>query len=167
MELDRTTEETCVNDTANDTPNVIGFPPLYFLGPLAAGLLLHRLRPSSVLPWPLARIIGVPLLASGLALGAWGFATMRRAGTSPDVHKPTSQLVTDGPFGYTRNPLYTSLALIYLGVATLLNARLPLLWLPAVLAAVERGVITREESYLARRFGPDYEAYRVRVRRWL
>jgi protein-S-isoprenylcysteine O-methyltransferase Ste14 len=32
---------------------------------------------------------------------------------------------------------------------------------------MDRGVIQREERYLARRFGRDYSSYRGRVRRWI
>jgi protein-S-isoprenylcysteine O-methyltransferase Ste14 len=40
-------------------------------------------------------------------------------------------------------------------------------FLPGVIAAVDRGVIRREEAYLAGRFGEEYEEYRRRVRRWV
>lgn len=46
------------------------------------------------------------------------------------------------------------------------NARWSLVALPGVFAAVDRGVIRGEERYLAGRFGADYEAYRLHVRRW-
>jgi protein-S-isoprenylcysteine O-methyltransferase Ste14 len=156
-----------MSNHAEDTANVVGFPPLYFVGPLVAGLLLQRKRPASLLPGPLARLVGLPLLVGGIALARWGFQTMRRADVSPDVHRPVAALVTDGPFGYTRNPLYLSLTLTYLGIAFLFNAQWPVLWLPGVLLAVERGVIDREERYLERRFGAAYVEYRARVHRWL
>ncbi|HEX5416608.1 MAG TPA: methyltransferase [Chloroflexota bacterium] len=101
----------------NETPNVRGFPPAYFLGPLAVGLLLQRARPLHPLPRFLARLIGVPLLVGGIALGGWAFAPMRRAKTSQNPQEPVRELVTDGPFQLTHNPLYTALALVYLGVA--------------------------------------------------
>lgn len=151
----------------NETPDVIGFPPAYFLGPLAVGLLLQCIRPLHLLPRFLARLLGVPLLMGGITLGGWAFATMRRAKTSPNPHEPVRELVTDGPFQLTRNPLYTSLALAYLGIATLTNAAWPFLLFPLAVAAIQRGVIAPEERYLEGRFGPRYFAYRQRVRRWI
>jgi len=61
-------------------------------------------------------------------------ATLRalsRAHTPVDPMKPTTALVTEGPFRYSRNPIYLALTLLYLGVAFLVNA----LWIPAIPAA--------------------------------
>ena len=92
---------------------------------------------------------------------------MRRAGTSVNPTEPTTVLVMDGPFKFTRNPLYLSLALFYAGVATLVNALWAMLMLPIVLLVINRGVIGREERYLERKFGEQYIQYKERVRRWL
>ena len=147
-------------------PNVIAPPPLLFLSPLLVGLLLDRLVPPPHLPRR-SRLAGLPLLAAGISLGTWFFATMRRAGTPVDPYRPTTALAVDGPFRYTRNPAYLGLTLGYAGVSLLAGGRWPLLLLPGVLAVMSRGVIQREERYLEERFGPDYQAYRRHVRRWL
>jgi protein-S-isoprenylcysteine O-methyltransferase Ste14 len=78
-----------------------------------------------------------------------------------------SRLVTEGPFRLSRNPIYLGDALAYVGVSVLIGSWWPLLVLPAVLLAMLRLVITREEEYLATRFGAAYAAYRSRVRRWV
>jgi protein-S-isoprenylcysteine O-methyltransferase Ste14 len=41
------------------------------------------------------------------------------------------------------------------------------LFLPFVLVIIQRSVIGREEAYLVRRFGDDYQRYLSQVRRWL
>lgn len=92
---------------------------------------------------------------------------MRRADTPIDPRRPVARLLTSGPFQLSRNPSYTSFALIYAGVACLVNTRWPLAFLPAVLAVVRRGVIGREERYLERTFGEEYTRYTARVRRWV
>jgi protein-S-isoprenylcysteine O-methyltransferase Ste14 len=92
---------------------------------------------------------------------------MLRAKTTLNPAGPASTLVTGGPFRFTRNPIYLGDTLMYLGLALLFGRRGPLLLLPGVLAALDRGVIRREERYLERRFGRQYRAYRARVRRWL
>ena len=150
-----------------DNAGVIAPPPLIYAGPLALGLLIQRLRPVSFLPRPLARVLGWPLLASGIVLNVWFIVTMRRAGTPFDPRKPVARIVTWGPFKLSRNPSYTSFALIYAGIASRVNALWPILLLPAVIAVMRRGVIEREERYLERTFGQEYIDYKARVRRWV
>ena len=70
-------------------PEVIAPPPLLYLGPLLAGLGLDRLLPLPRLPGPL-RLLGVPLLAGGLAIAATFLMTFRRAGTPPQRTDPNS-----------------------------------------------------------------------------
>jgi protein-S-isoprenylcysteine O-methyltransferase Ste14 len=147
-------------------PDVVAPPPLVFAGPLLAGLLLDRLFPPPPLPRA-ARLAGAPLLAAGLALGGWFFTAMRRAGTPVDPREPARALVREGPFRLTRNPAYASLAADYSGLALLAGGRWPLLLLPVALAAVDLGVVRREERYLEERFGEAYRDYRRHVRRWL
>ena len=152
---------------APDTPGVVAPPPLIYAGALALGLLANRLHPITFLPRGLARGLGLPLIAGGLAIGLLGFREMRRAETNVDPYKPTTAIVSGGPYSFTRNPLYVGMALVYVGVAARANALPAALMLPAALAVMTRGVIEREERYLERKFGDEYLAYKARVRRWI
>ena len=102
-----------------------------------------------------------------MALTTWFVRTMRGADTTLDVNKPVSTLVEDGPFRYSRNPGYLSLAMLYAGIAILRNALWAILLLPWVVLITQRELIEREERYLERTFGEEYLAYKRRVRRWL
>jgi protein-S-isoprenylcysteine O-methyltransferase Ste14 len=81
--------------------------------------------------------------------------------------RPATALITEGPFRFTRNPLYLSLALLYLGIGLWLGALWPIVLLPALMLLVQQLVVLREEAYLESRFGDAYRTYRNRVRRWL
>lgn len=152
--------------TVEDTAGVIAPPPLIFAGGLGLGLLLHRLRPWSVLPHSVARRLGPLLLGcAGLLMGS-AFLTMRRAHTDVRPHVPTTALVSSGPYRYTRNPIYLAFTLAYTGLAALAGSAWPMVLLPGVLQVIRRGVIAREERYLARRFGQPYISYMAQVRRW-
>ena len=97
-------------------------------------------------------------------------ATLRvlsRAHTSVDPMKPTTALVTEGAFRYSRNPIYVALTLLYVGVALLINALWILLLVVPALVVLRYGVIAREEAYLTRKFGDAYRQYTAQVRRWL
>jgi protein-S-isoprenylcysteine O-methyltransferase Ste14 len=97
---------------------------------------------------------------------------MRRAGTPIIAEpffpgRPTSRLVTDGPFRYTRNPGYLGGAMMYAGIASLTNALWVIVLLPVMLLMMQRTVIEREERYLEGKFGEEYLRYKAQVRRWI
>jgi protein-S-isoprenylcysteine O-methyltransferase Ste14 len=150
-----------------DNPGVIAPPPLIYAGALAIGLLANKLCPNSFLPRGLSRVLGLPLIVGGLVIGSLGFREMRRAETNVDPRQPTTAIVTEGPYRFTRNPLYLSMTLIYAGITALANALPAAVLFPIVLRIVRRGVIEREERYLERKFGDEYLIYKARVRRWL
>ena len=75
--------------------------------------------------------------------------------------------MTDGVYRFTRNPIYLALALLYGALALAADSAVPLLLLPPLLAAVQAGVIAREERYLEAKFGDEYRRYKASVRRWL
>ncbi len=152
---------------APDTAGVVAPPPLIYAGALAAGLLAKTSFPAAFLPRRVARLVGLPLLGAGLLLVLSSLRTMRRAGTDVRPHKPTSSLVIDGPYRFTRNPIYLGFTLFYGGITALANSLPSALLLPLVLLVMRRGVIEREELYLERIFGEEYVQYKTRVRRWI
>ena len=159
-----------------DEPDVMGLgmppPPVVYLGPLILGLLLNRRIPAPFLPRGLTRILGLPLISGGVLLGGWTYRMMRRADTpitgEPFVAgKPTTSLVTQGPFRYTRNPGYLGAAMVYAGIASLANALWAVLLLPVTLLMMQHTAIEREERYLEGKFGEEYLRYKAQVRRWI
>jgi protein-S-isoprenylcysteine O-methyltransferase Ste14 len=80
---------------------------------------------------------------------------------------PTNALTFEGPYRFTRNPMYVGMALLQGGLALAGNALWPLVALIPVLWIVRTQVIDKEEQYLERRFGQQYRDYKARVRRWL
>ena len=107
------------------------------------------------------------MILAGLILCLAAMIQIGRAHTALVPYRPTTTIVETWPYSFTRNPIYLSLALIYVGISIFLNTLWPLLLLPLVLIVVQRGVIEREERYLAGKFGSDYVDYKTRVRRWI
>jgi protein-S-isoprenylcysteine O-methyltransferase Ste14 len=112
-------------------------------------------------------VIGLVITLIGIAIGAWGMLTFARAHTAIVPIRPASRLVQHGPYRFTRNPMYSGLTFAYLGVAALFNLAWAILVLPVVVLGLRHFVIAREEAYLQREFGREYDDYRRRVRRWL
>jgi protein-S-isoprenylcysteine O-methyltransferase Ste14 len=153
-----------------DSAGVRIFPPAVYLGGLVIGYALNWLWPVPILPGdadPIVRIVGGALALAGIALMLLAVAAFRRAGTSPNPTVATSALTFDGPYRFTRNPMYLGLALLTAGIAGIGNALWPLLAVIPVVAIIQTQVIAREERYLETKFGETYLAYRSRVRRWL
>jgi protein-S-isoprenylcysteine O-methyltransferase Ste14 len=143
-------------------------PPLYFGAAFAAGMLLRAATvPLSVGARPQTLAVAVFLLVSGAALAVAGVIEVVRHQATIVPHHAVSALVTTGAYRITRNPMYTGLAIAYLGGALLVGSWWPLSTLPFALVAVGRVVIDPEERYLANQFGRQYSNYRSRVRRWL
>jgi protein-S-isoprenylcysteine O-methyltransferase Ste14 len=148
-----------------DHPDLPVKPPLVFLAAIAVGLGIDHWFPMSVRPEGLGWT-GALLLGLAVALSQWAMHHFRTRKTSVFPWKPTRVILEDGPFAFTRNPIYLSFAMAQLGIGLALDAlAVVLLVVPAVLAT-DRWVIRREEAYLERKFGDAYRAYRGRVRRW-
>lgn len=152
---------------SSDSPGVVVFPPVLFGGTLLLGLLLHWGWPVRLLPPWGARLLGLVVLLLGGWLVRSAEAAMKRAGTDPRPDHPSMAVVTDGPFRWTRNPMYLGTTGLYLGITLLVNALWPLALLAPLLLVLHWGVVRREERYLEVKFGEPYQAYRARVRRWL
>jgi protein-S-isoprenylcysteine O-methyltransferase Ste14 len=150
-----------------DSPQVLVFPPLLFGGTLVLGLVLHWIRPVPALPTLVARVLGLLILVLSGLLARSAEAAMKRAGTNIPPNQPTLAIVTDGPFRFTRNPLYLATAGLYVGIALLVNALCPLVLLLPMLVILDWGVVRCEERYLEAKFGDSYRDYRAWVRRWV
>ena len=153
-----------------DRPNVIPWPPLIYLAAAAVAVVLHLWLP---LPWfggivqGILMAIGLCGICTGVALEIVTALTFRRYRTTIWPNRGASQLITEGPFARSRNPIYAGNTLLMFSVGLLFGVA----WfLPAALFAatlVQKLAIEREESHLAARFGADWEAYARKTPRWL
>jgi protein-S-isoprenylcysteine O-methyltransferase Ste14 len=144
--------------------------PWVFVAAYVVGLGLQLAFPTrvpSATPGLCIRAGGIVLLGTGAALAVWCLVIFRSHHTTTIPFGISTKLVTWGPYRFSRNPMYVSLALVYLGEAGLLAQLWPLVTLPPVIAYMNWIVIPYEESRLRVEFGNDYEGYRARVRRWI
>jgi protein-S-isoprenylcysteine O-methyltransferase Ste14 len=144
------------------------FPaPLSVLGTLIAGLALQRWHPLGSLEGAPRWALGSALCAAGFAFGLSAVVSMRRHRTSPSpFHRPNA-LVADGPFRFSRNPMYVSMVLLVAGAAVLLADPWLLVLLPVLVIAILFGAILPEERTMSEVFGEEFARYRAKVRRWL
>ncbi|WP_407149152.1 methyltransferase family protein [Bradyrhizobium sp. ORS 86] len=143
-------------------------PPIWTLIYLVVGAAL-----SWWLGWPALPGLPIPLLGIALVVIAfiapvWAFLLFRREGTEIEPTSPTNRaLVTSGPYAFTRNPMYSGLVLLALGIAIWVGAW-PMLIAPVAVFATANWVhIPFEEAKMRRQFGAAYDDYVARVRRWV
>ena len=152
-----------------DTARVIAPPPLMYLL-----VWLLCVAADRFLGLPRLGLSDAPrygsaaaLFAGGAGLALWGLALFKRAGTDIVPNRPTTALVTSGPYRWSRNPNYVAQTLLYAGGAVLANSLSALLALLPLLVVINVAVVRREERYLESLFGAEYRAYKTRVRRWV
>jgi protein-S-isoprenylcysteine O-methyltransferase Ste14 len=135
---------------------------------MIAGFALNWLMPLPFVPaaapsgW-----LGGAVFVVALALGVWAITTITRAGSNVPTSMPTTSIVDNGPYRFTRNPIYLGMMLGLVGLAIAFDSLWLLLMLVPFALVIRYGVIAREESYLERKFGEVYRRYFARVRRWL
>jgi protein-S-isoprenylcysteine O-methyltransferase Ste14 len=135
-----------------------------------AGYFVDRRWHWRILPSSMAGLLETAGLVAGvLGLGLM-FAAIARFhthGTSILPIMPTTAIAKDGPYRFTRNPMYLGLLILSMALALVMNSVWPLLFLIPAVVVMNRAVISREEAYLERKFGEQYLEYKRRVRRWI
>src|SRR5262245_24785376 len=152
---------------APDAAGVIALPPFIYLGFLVAVTVLEAITPLPLGVHATARyVVGALLAVAGFVIIGLGTRRFVAAGTNIPPNLPTTALVVDGIYGWTRNPMYLGSTLVYLGLGIAAGSLWAILFLVPLLWVMSMGVIAREERYLERKFGDAYRTYKARVRRW-
>ena len=154
--------------TRADVPEIVVLPPVLVGGTLLVGVAIHYLLWTvTILPTMVARVLGLALFVSAGILAHLSHNAMKRVGTNVLPTRPTLALATDGPYRFTRNPLYLAAIGVYLGVTLWVDGLAPLLLLFPMVWMLHRGIVVPEERYLEAKFGDAYVRYRSLVRRWV
>lgn len=157
-------------DSAKDSAKGAGVrfpPPLILLLCLLGGSGMHYLMPLRIGFAAPLNLIGLVFVFAALVIVAICALAFRRAATAIEPWKPTTTVLYDGCYSFTRNPIYLSFCLLLFGIGITADS----LWI--LLSAVPCGIsiyfvaIVREEAYLEQKFGADYLQYKKKVRRWL
>lgn len=151
-------------------PNVFPWPPVIYGTAILAGAVSGYFLP---IPWPGSPLsdflfgIGFMLIAVALFVDFRAMRIMHARKTTIMPNKGASHLVTDGPFAFTRNPIYLANTMLTVG-AGLMSGIIWFLPLAAIAALITQELaIKREEAHLSGKFPKAWRDYRQKVRRWL
>ena len=144
-------------------------PPLFFFACLGTGLLLEYLSPIhlvsiSIIP---RVIVGGIFILISIYFSLSGFVVLIKNKTPFDTAKSTVRIVQEGPYRFSRNPLYLSLLILLFAISVLTASLWVLCTLPVLYILFLFKAVKPEESYLLQKFGEEYLSYSSKVRRWI
>ena len=153
-----------------DRPSAFPWPPVIFASAMAVAIILNWLIP---LPWlsnPLDEFlfaVGWAVAIPAVLMEISAIRTMARAKTTIMPHRASEHLVVQGPFSFTRNPIYLCNTMLMIAIGLITG----IVWFAilAIIAAVatQKLAIEPEERHLEARFGKKFRDYAKKVRRWI
>jgi len=142
-------------------------PPTLLAASIAAMVALHFLLPLvRVIPWPWNCAGALPI-AFGVVWNIWADHLFKKHQTTVKLHLEPTSLVSSGPFGLSRNPMYVGMIAIAAGTAVLLGTLTPIVVPTALAAILALKFVPMEEKSMEQAFGESWREYKKRVRRWL
>ncbi len=152
---------------SDDHAKATAHPPLMLLIWIAGGLILgFVLSPILNLPAWIRGLAFIDVMVA-FALFGWAMATFKRVETDVKLNTPADNLATDGPYAFSRNPIYLAMMILGLGLGFALSNIWLILGAIPFYYIISTKVIAPEETYMREKFGADYDAYCQKVRRWI
>jgi protein-S-isoprenylcysteine O-methyltransferase Ste14 len=152
-----------------DRPTTFPWPPVIYAAAVAIAIILHWLAP---LPWLRSPIdeflfaVGWVVVVLAVIMEVSAMRTLARAKTTIMPHRASEHLVVEGPFSFTRNPLYLGNTMLMIAIGLITG----IVWFLVMAAvagfATQKLAIEPEERHLDARFGKGYRDYAKKVRRW-
>lgn len=142
-------------------------PPIYLLGTIILMYLLNDWFEVLSFQYRGLDIAGSLLIICGLFIDVWAAGLFKKSGTPVIPFHKSTALVIEGPFKFSRNPMYLGMVLIQLGIAGILGNPLTLIPIGLFVLIIRVRFINGEEQFLETIFGEDYLSYKKTVRRWL
>ena len=135
---------------------------------LAAWMLGARTLPGGFLggkivePVAALPMLGVALVAAGLAFSAWGRHYLGRNWSGIVTVKENHELVRGGPYRLVRHPIYSGLLLAFVGMALVRDEWRGIVAVAIAWLALWRKLLV-EERFMIEQFGDAYRRFRADV----
>ena len=142
-------------------------PPLMLITCLIGMIALYQFFETTPLITSMAKNIGYLFIALGIGLPVWGAQIFKRVETNILPYKSPDKLVTEGPFKFSRNPMYLGMLLVLIGAAVRLGVLESLYFVGLFFAVANWWYIPFEEGKMSKMFGDQFTDYKKQVRRWL
>ncbi|SRR6266498_2309668 len=154
-------------ENQTDHANVKIAPPVLMLLHIFVAFLLDWLIPFPTAVPAQVKWLGILFVIVGLTLAFLAARQFMRANTTLDPHQSVRTIVTDGPYRFTRNPIYLGFVCMLIGIPLAFGTYWGALLSPIFILLMNNLVIQHEEAYLEKKFRIAYTNYKSHVRRWL
>jgi protein-S-isoprenylcysteine O-methyltransferase Ste14 len=142
-------------------------PTTYLLIAILVSITLHFLMPILFIIPSLWNLIGLIPLAFGIWINLSADQAFKRAKTTVKPFEESEELIQEGAFRISRNPMYLGFVAILIGISFLLKSLSPYIVVLAFAILMDVMFIRVEERMLAEKFGDRWEKYRSSVRKWI
>ena len=159
----------------DDHANVITFPPIIWLFSINTGFSIATLNMYYYQLYKIPRFldflrtseIGLFFLVLAILLIIPAIKKFNSQHEDPNPTSPSTLIIKNGIYKYSRNPMYLGLILLQLSLGILLSMIHIMLMCIFTYIIFKYYVIKPEEKYLSSKFGDDYNHYKSKVRRWI
>ena len=110
---------------------------------------------------------GIIAFILGISLTFWGFHVFKKNKTPIIPGQKPTFVVAEGPYRFTRNPMYIGVTMLLLGISIYIGNVLSFLSPVIFFLAMNYYFVPFEEKLMEKIFGKQYLNYKKQVRRWL
>lgn len=143
------------------------YPPILLLILIGLIVAVDRYVPLSHFSATWLYWTGGVIMIMGIGLTLAAKRQIRRAGANIDTFGEPGQMLTEGLFGISRNPVYLGMILVSIGAALISGALSAWILSAAFMVIVRYWYIAFEEDAMRRKHGDRYDVYCDQVRRWI
>ena len=141
--------------------------PYLFLFPLIIGAIIENFIPTRFFPIKVSFVIAALFCISSLPFIILALREFYKAKILFDTRKASTTLINTSIYKITRNPVYLSFVLFYIGLSFLINSIWMLVMVVPSIYFIQIFSIEREEKLLEAKYGEDFRIYKATVRRWI
>tara|TARA_B100001564_G_scaffold47092_1_gene34325 strand:+ start:3810 stop:4478 length:669 start_codon:yes stop_codon:yes gene_type:complete len=157
-----------------DRAKVISFPPVIFLFFINLAFLVSMTNMYYFQVYDVpeeldifrSRLIGGFLIIIALLILYFSLKEFTDVNEDPIPTSPSSLIIKNNIYSYSRNPMYLGLLILQIGIGMLLSVIHITIFTLFTYLVLKYYVIIPEEKYLEEKFGEKYLNYKISVRRW-
>ena len=153
--------------SVKDSTELQATKPYLFLFPLIIGAIIENFIPTRIFPIKVSLVIGALFCISSLPFIILALKEFYKAKILFDTRRASTTLINTSIYKITRNPVYLSFVLFYIGLSFLINSIWMLVMMVPSIYFIQIFSIKREEKLLEAKYGEEFRIYKARVRRWI